>query len=181
MKSASRLYFARFASPLGELGLYATDKALVALTWPRDTAEPGRVRLFSEPENVDNPVGHPLLATAARELAEYFSGGRRSFDLPLSPRGTEFQLAVWAALRAIPYGATTSYGELASRLGRPTAARAVGAAVGKNPISIIVPCHRVLGAKGELTGFAGGIEAKRYLLELEARKPVAAGAQVSYK
>jgi methylated-DNA-[protein]-cysteine S-methyltransferase len=101
------------------------------------------------------------------ELDEYFAGARRSFDLPLSPKGTPFQLAVWEQLRLIPCGETTSYGELALRVGRPGAARAVGAAVGRNPISIIVPCHRVVGSDGTLTGFAGGLDRKRALLAIE--------------
>ncbi len=103
----------------------------------------------------------------ARELDEYFAGRRRAFDLVLAPAGTPFQLAVWEELRRIPFGGTTTYGELARRVGRPTAARAVGAAVGRNPISIIVPCHRVVGSDGALTGFAGGLDRKRALLALE--------------
>jgi methylated-DNA-[protein]-cysteine S-methyltransferase len=109
----------------------------------------------------------PAFAGVARELDEYFGGSRLAFDLDLSPAGTPFQLVVWEELRRIPYGGTTTYGELARRLGRPTAARAVGAAVGRNPISIIVPCHRVVGSDGALTGFAGGLDRKRALLALE--------------
>jgi methylated-DNA-[protein]-cysteine S-methyltransferase len=110
----------------------------------------------------------PVLRAAAAQLAEYFAGKRRTFDLPLAPHGTPFQLAVWSALRAIPYGETRNYAELARAIGRPTASRAVGAANGKNPLGIIVPCHRVIGASGALTGYAGGLSAKRWLLELEA-------------
>jgi len=106
-------------------------------------------------------------AAVARELDEYFAGTRRTFDLALAPKGTAFQLAVWEQLRQIPCGATTTYGELAQRVGRPRAARAVGAAVGRNPISIIVPCHRVVGSDGSLTGFAGGLDRKRVLLAIE--------------
>jgi len=102
------------------------------------------------------------------QLGEYFAGTREAFDLPLAPVGSPFQLAVWAQLRAIPYGETRTYGELAVRLGQPTAARAVGLANGDNPISVIVPCHRVIGADGSLTGFGGGLERKRILLDLEA-------------
>jgi methylated-DNA-[protein]-cysteine S-methyltransferase len=102
-----------------------------------------------------------------KQLKEYFAGSRTTFDLPLEPSGTDFQLSVWELLRKIPYGVTTSYGELARRLGEPKASRAVGAANGANPIPIIVPCHRVVGSKGELTGFGGGIERKRWLLEHE--------------
>ena len=103
----------------------------------------------------------------ARQLGEYFRRERRTFDLPLAPRGTAFQLATWRALSTIPYGETISYAELARRVGRPAASRAVGAANGKNPLPIVVPCHRVIGKDGSLTGFGGGIDAKRALLELE--------------
>ena len=106
------------------------------------------------------------------QLAEYFAGERREFDLELAPRGTEFQREVWAALRAIAYGETTTYGELARLIGRPQASRAVGAATGRNPWSIIVPCHRLVGGNGSLTGYAGGLEAKEFLLELESGGPV---------
>jgi methylated-DNA-[protein]-cysteine S-methyltransferase len=108
-----------------------------------------------------------LLDRVEAQLNEYFAGKRTTFDLPLEPSGTDFQLSVWKLLRKIPYGVTTSYGELARRLGDPKATRAVGAANGANPIPIIVPCHRVVGSKGELTGFGGGIERKRWLLEHE--------------
>jgi methylated-DNA-[protein]-cysteine S-methyltransferase len=108
-----------------------------------------------------------VLETAAAQLAEYFAGRRRTFDLPLAPRGTGFQQRVWRALSAIPYGETRSYGAIAASIGRPAASRAVGAANGKNPIWIIVPCHRVIGASGHLTGYAGGIAVKRWLLEHE--------------
>ncbi|MEZ5963776.1 MAG: methylated-DNA--[protein]-cysteine S-methyltransferase [Planctomycetota bacterium] len=109
-------------------------------------------------------------AHVAAQLAEYFAGHRRTFDLALAPEGTPFQLAVWEALRRIPYGTTTSYAELACAVGRPKAVRAVGAANGHNPIPIVVPCHRVIGADGSLTGFGGGLAAKRALLELEGLK-----------
>jgi methylated-DNA-[protein]-cysteine S-methyltransferase len=113
------------------------------------------------------------LAQAAGQLAEYFAGTRRDFELPLAPRGTAFQLAVWRALQGIPYGETVSYGELARRLGAPSAARAVGLANGANPLAIIVPCHRVIGADGSLTGFGGGLPIKRALLALERADCVA--------
>lgn len=111
----------------------------------------------------------PLLAEASRQLEEYFSGNRREFILPLAPKGTPFQLRVWQALSAIPYGETRTYGDIARRIGSPKACRAVGMANHRNPISIIVPCHRVVGANGSLTGYGGGLEAKRFLLELERR------------
>jgi methylated-DNA-[protein]-cysteine S-methyltransferase len=122
------------------------------------------------------------LAPVARQLAEYFAGTRTAFDVPLTPHGTAFQQRVWMALRDIPYGRTTSYGELAAELGQPTASRAVGLANGRNPLAVIVPCHRVIGANGSLTGFGGGLPRKRWLLEheravLAARtgEPVSAG------
>lgn len=109
----------------------------------------------------------PLLAEAEQQLNEYFAGLRQEFDLPLAPKGTAFQQQVWAALRRIPYGETRTYGQLAALLGRPKAARAVGGGCHRNPIGIIIPCHRVVGANGALTGYAGGLENKQYLLELE--------------
>ena len=109
-----------------------------------------------------------FLQRAVAQLNEYFAGSRHSFDLPLAPSGTEFQLACWRALAEIPYGETRSYGEQARRIGRPDRARAVGAANGANPIAIILPCHRVIGADGSLVGFGGGLETKRRLLDLEA-------------
>lgn len=111
----------------------------------------------------------PLLGDAAAQLGAYFAGERTRFDLPLSPHGTGFQRSVWAEVEAIPYGHTTTYSALAARLGRPAACRAVGAANGRNPLPIVVPCHRVVGASGALTGYGGGLERKRVLLELEAR------------
>ena len=124
-----------------------------------------------EKRNGTEPVAADELSvftTAGEQLAEYFAGTRSTFDLPLAPQGTEFQREVWQALTTIPYGATAGYGELAAWINRPTAARAVGAANGRNPISIIVPCHRVIGADGALTGYAWGEEKKRILLDLEA-------------
>jgi methylated-DNA-[protein]-cysteine S-methyltransferase len=109
------------------------------------------------------------LAHAAAQLEEYFAGERTRFDLPLSPVGTPFQLRVWAELREIPYGGTTTYGRIATDLGQPTASRAVGLANGRNPIAVIVPCHRVIGSDGSLTGFGGGLDRKRWLLEHERR------------
>ena len=110
----------------------------------------------------------PLLEECEKQLNEYFDGTRKDFDLPLSPNGTDFQKQVWAACTAIPYGETRTYGELATQLGQPNAARAVGAALGANPTWVVMPCHRVLGASGKLTGFAGGLDVKQWLLEHEA-------------
>jgi methylated-DNA-[protein]-cysteine S-methyltransferase len=153
--------FKKAASPVGELTLVASERGLVAILWEND--DPGRVRLAALAEQGD----HPVLIEAQAQLADYFAGRRRSFDLPLDFQGTDFQKQVWAALLAIPFGETRSYGDLARAVGKPTAFRAVGAANGRNPISIVAPCHRVIGANGALTGFAGGLEAKRYLLRHE--------------
>ena len=150
-------------SPVGELTLVASDKGLVAILWENDS--PDRVKLGAVAESAE----HPVLAAAETQLKQYFAGSRTAFDLPLDFRGTDFQKSVWAELLAIPFGETRSYGEIAAKLGRPKASRAVGAANGRNPISIVAPCHRVIGSTGKLTGFAGGLEAKDYLLKLEGR------------
>ena len=117
------------------------------------------------------PCPTPLLAEARRQLEEYFAGSRRVFDLPLAPEGTAFQRAVWEALQAIPYGETRTYGQIAAAVGRPKASRAVGGACHCNPIGIIIPCHRVVGSSGRLTGYAGGLDRKAALLALEQPKP----------
>ncbi len=150
-------------SPVGLLTLVASDAGLVAVLWPGD--DPLWVRLGPL---VTDPA-HAILREAARQLGEYFAGDRRAFDLPLDWRGTAFQKQVWAALLTIPYGETRSYGGLARAIGRPGASRAVGAANGRNPLSIVAPCHRVVGTGGQLTGFAGGLAAKALLLALERR------------
>ena len=154
--------FYKFAdTPVGKLKLVASDQGLVAILWEND--RPHRVRLS---ELVENPQ-HPILVETERQLAEYFAGKRQDFDISLDMRGTPFQKNVWEALLAIPFGETRSYGQLARQLGNPNATRAVGAANGRNPISIIVPCHRVIGSSGSLTGFAGGLDTKSRLLDLE--------------
>lgn len=150
------------ASPVGELKLVASAKGLAAILWEHDN--PNRVRLGEMADGAD----HPVLVEAGRQLNEYFSGKRKAFSVPLDFSGTEFQKSVWNALLTIPYGETRSYGEIAVQLGNPKAVRAVGAANGKNPISIIAPCHRVIGSNGKLTGFAGGLEAKSALLRIES-------------
>lgn len=155
-------HFKTMKSPVGELTLAASRRGLTAVLWDND--RPGRVRLPALKEDRN----HPVLLEAQRQLEEYFAGRRREFFVELDFVGTPFQLLVWKALLAIPFGMTRSYGELARLIGRPDSARAVGAANGRNPISIIAPCHRVIGADGMLTGFAGGIETKAYLLGLEA-------------
>ncbi|KMS56076.1 Ogt [Novosphingobium barchaimii LL02] len=154
------------ASPVGELTLVGSDAGLVAVLWEDD--RPGRVPLGLLEDGSD----HPVLADTEAQLREYFAGTRKVFDLPLDFRGTDFQKTVWHALREIPFGETRSYAQIALAIGRPTASRAVGAANGRNPISIITPCHRVIGTSGSLTGFAGGLEAKAWLLWLEAGQPL---------
>ena len=148
-------------SPVGVLTLVAGADGLAAILWEDD--DPVRVPLGPTREAPDDP----LLAETARQLDAYFAGTRTVFDLPLAPVGTDFQRTVWAALATIPYGETRSYADIARQIGRPSACRAVGAANGRNPISIVVPCHRVVGTSGTLTGFAGGLPAKRRLLQIE--------------
>jgi methylated-DNA-[protein]-cysteine S-methyltransferase len=150
------------SSRVGLLKLVANDLALVAILWEND--DPKRVRLGSLVEDVD----HPILCLAEQQLREYFAGARKSFDLPLDFAGTPFQKKVWSELLNIPFGQTRTYGQIANAIGKPRAFRAVGAANGKNPISIVAPCHRVIGKDGSLTGFAGGLEAKECLLGIEA-------------
>jgi methylated-DNA-[protein]-cysteine S-methyltransferase len=150
-------------SPVGELTLVARKQRLVAILWEND--RPGRVKLGALTES----AGEPVLVETEKQLNEYFAGKRSQFDLELDFAGTEFQKSVWKALLTIPFGETRSYGQIAAQLGNPKAVRAVGAANGKNPISIVAPCHRVIGSTGALTGFAGGMEAKAHLLELEAK------------
>lgn len=152
-----------FPSPVGALKLVASDAGLAAILWENDRAD--RVPLGAMVEDRD----HPVLVETARQLTAYFAGKSTTFTVLLDFRGTAFQKSVWAALLTIPAGETRSYAEIAAQVGRPTAFRAVGAANGKNPISIIAPCHRVIGSNGSLTGFAGGLEGKKYLLELEQR------------
>lgn len=159
--------FTLMPSPVGTLTLVARGDRLAAVLWERERAN--RVRL-GELERNDQ---HQVLLEAGRQLQEYFAGQRQQFDLELDFVGTGFQRDVWAALLTIPFGETRSYGEIARQIGNPSAVRAVGAANGRNPISIIAPCHRVIGASGSLTGFAGGLDAKHYLLALEGRQSLA--------
>jgi len=156
---AHTLAHATRPSPVGPITIVASPTAVVAIHLGDGSPLPGS-------RGADD---HPLLAAAAAQLGEYFAGRRRDFDLPLDGVGTAFQRDVWRALCGIPFGATCGYGELAARLGRPSAARAVGAANGKNPIAIVVPCHRVIGKDGTLTGYAGGMAIKQWLLDHEAR------------
>jgi methylated-DNA-[protein]-cysteine S-methyltransferase len=149
-------------SPIGPLTLTAEGGALTAI----DFGAPAGFVDGASPEGAF--PADPVLTEAARQLAAYFAGELRDFDLPLRPSGTPFQLTVWEALRRIPYGETVSYGELAVSIGRPAAARAVGSANHHNPLAIVVPCHRVIGADGTLTGYAGGLSIKSALLALES-------------
>ncbi len=162
---AGRRTHAVMNSPVGPLTLVAAGGALAGLYMDaqRHRPPPGT---FGEP---DSGQDGGLFAEASSQLEQYFDGERTEFDLPLALDGTAFQRRVWTALLGIPYGQTVSYGQLADRIGRPSAPRAVGLANGKNPVGIIVPCHRVVGADGSLTGYGGGIERKRYLLAHEQR------------
>lgn len=153
------------STPIGVVTVAATETAVVSVEFEgRGDTPPGN----------DTPTG--VLADAVRQLEEYFAGLRTEFDLPIEVDGTDFQRAAWSALKQVPHGETISYGEQARRMGRPTAVRAVGAANGRNPVPVIVPCHRVIGANGSLTGFAGGIEIKTWLLGHEKRVAAARGA-----
>lgn len=155
-------------SPVGALTLVASDKGLAAILWEHD--RPNRVKLGDLVED----RAHPVLRRAEAQLAEYFAGRRTAFDIDYDLAGTPFQKKVWAALLAIPFGETRTYGGIAAAIGRPKASRAVGAACGRNPVSIMVPCHRALGSTGALTGFAGGLETKKRLLALEGRRELLA-------
>jgi methylated-DNA-[protein]-cysteine S-methyltransferase len=159
----------RIASPLGTILLARTESGLAGAWFEAQKHHPAAI---DAPERDDDP----LLAEAARQLDGWFSGARDTFDVPLDLQGTPFQRQVWQALLRIAPGATCSYGDIARSLGMPSASRAVGSAVGRNPVSIIVPCHRVVGSAGDLTGYAGGIERKTALLRLEAKRARRCGA-----
>lgn len=156
-----RVFYRTVESPIGELLLTSDGAAVTGIYMDGGKGSPHPEPNWSRDDE--------RLAAAAEQLAEYFAGSRITFDLRLAPRGTAFQRRVWSALREIPYGETISYGDLARRIGQPSAVRAVGLANGRNPISIVVPCHRVIGADGSLTGYGGGLDRKRVLLDLEAR------------
>ena len=162
---SSTIHTTHFDSALGGITLAATDHGLAGVWFDRQRHSPDMT-------GWQRNDGHPVLCEAATQLADYFAGRRQHFDLPLDlSHGTAFQQSVWRALLAIPTGQTTSYGALSTGVGKPAAVRAVGAAVGRNPISVIVPCHRVLGSDGSLTGYAGGLDRKSALLELEGAHP----------
>lgn len=157
------ILFRHLDSPVGTLTLAANEDGLHAIEFPCNRHPADREGW--------TPGDHRVLDMAARQLDAYFAAKRRDFDLPLAPRGTDFQRTVWMALAGIGYGETISYAQLAQRVGKPTAMRAVGAANGRNPLPIVLPCHRVIGADGALTGFGGGLPTKQFLLELEGAQP----------
>ena len=159
MKSA--IYFDRMPSPLGEMVLASDGQALTGAWFDGQRHQPAVALAWQRRPDL------PVLRRAALELAEYFAGERIEFGLPLAPSGTPFQRAVWQAIAGVPYGATVAYRELAARAGRPECIRAAGAATGRNPLSIVIPCHRIVAANGALTGYAGGLARKRALLALE--------------
>jgi methylated-DNA-[protein]-cysteine S-methyltransferase len=158
-------YYDFYESPQGRMLLVAGDNGLSGVYFDGQKYLPG------VDAGWQRDAGHRTLAQAKRELAEYFGGGRKRFETALAPEGTAFQKAVWKAISSVSFGETISYGELARRAGSPGSVRAAGAATGRNPISIIVPCHRIVGSDGSLTGYAGGLERKRALLALEAGVP----------
>ena len=154
------MYYCYLNSPIGDLLLAGDESTLSLIGFPK-----GKMRHDPEPDWIFN---EKPFAAARQQLAEYFAGDRKDFDLPLQLSGTEFQVQVLEELQRIPYGETTSYGDIATRIGRPKAVRAVGAANGRNPLPIVIPCHRVIGSSGDLTGFGGGLDLKEALLRLEA-------------
>jgi len=154
------MYYCYLNSPIGDLLLAGDESALSLIGFPK-----GKMRHDPEPDWIFN---EKPFAVTRQQLAEYFAGERKDFDLPLQLSGTEFQVQVLEELQRIPYGETTSYGDIATRIGRPKAVRAVGAANGRNPLPIVIPCHRVIGSSGDLTGFGGGLDLKEALLRLEA-------------
>jgi methylated-DNA-[protein]-cysteine S-methyltransferase len=166
----STLFMDMLDTPIGTLVLAADAEGLRHIEFPSNRHPVNRAGWVPGAEG----AAAEILAITAQQLREYFDGVRRDFDLPLMPRGTEFQLQDWRALATIPFGATWSYGELARAIGKPDAMRAVGAANGRNPLPIVLPCHRVIGADGSLTGFGGGLPIKEALLRLEGALPVSA-------
>jgi methylated-DNA-[protein]-cysteine S-methyltransferase len=165
-RSTKRYYFKDVPSAIGGLRLVASDDGLAAVLWEKEKTDAKRVPLNVVGEDND----HPILVQTERELGEYFSGQRKKFDVEMDFAGTDFQNKVWEALLSIPFGETRTYGEIARQIGNPKGVRAVGGASNKNPIAIIAPCHRVVGASGDLTGFAGGLKVKEQLLALEGLK-----------
>ena len=155
-------YYDYYDSPLGQILLVANDAALTGLHFAGEKYYPAIASEWLRQPDAK------IILRARKQLDDYFAGTRKQFDLPVDPAGTAFQRGVWRALQKIPYGVTANYGAVAKRIGKPSASRAVGAANGRNPISIVIPCHRVIGTNGDLTGYAGGIDRKAALLRLEA-------------
>lgn len=168
-KATGKYSYKTMRSPVGVLTLVATERGLSAILWEKERA--GRVNVDLEHED----PRHPVLLETERQLREYFAGRRTNFTLSLDVAGTDFQRKVWQALLTIPFGETRSYAQIARQIGRPKAVRAVGAANGRNPLSIVAPCHRVIGTNGRLTGFAGGLDTKAFLLGLEGAPLSSAG------
>jgi methylated-DNA-[protein]-cysteine S-methyltransferase len=168
MKTKTNYSYKIVPTVIGKLKLIASDKGLAAILWEND--KPSRVRLSPLTEDKN----HPILLQAERELGEYLDGKRKVFSVKFDPAGTPFQSKVWEALEKIPFGETRSYGQIEKQIVNPTAVRAVGAAIGRNPLSVMVPCHRVIGVSGALTGFAGGLPMKERLLALEGVSKAAA-------
>ncbi len=164
MQTKPMLHSTTHPTPVGMLTLVASDRGLRAVLWPK--LSPQRAGISPRPRRHPD---HPILRKTMQQLDEYFAGSRTSFDLPLDLEGTRFQLAAWRSLAEIPFGTTTTYGRQAAALGIPRAARALGAANGANPVCIVLPCHRVIGADGSLTGFGGGLPTKQWLLDQEAQ------------
>ena len=161
MKNSPNITYSEMDSPIGRLLIYGTPRGLSGIFMSRQRHFDGKGKDWKRDDARWNGV--------VRQLREYFDGKRRDFDIPLDVEGTEFQARVWAALRRIPFGRTASYADIARKIGQPKAMRAVGMANGRNPVSIVVPCHRVIGADGSLTGYGGGLDRKKILLDLEAR------------
>ncbi len=159
------LWKTKILTPVGELQVFASDKEIRGVLWPESDVTKFDINA-KYVESKENPIFEKLSA----QLGEYFNGDRQTFDLPLDPIGTEFQQSAWKALTKIPFGETRTYSQQAAIIGRPKAVRAIGAANGKNPISIVIPCHRVIGKNGSLTGFGGGIDIKEKLLDHEKKQ-----------
>ncbi len=157
-------YYTKVSSPVGNITLVADKEHLCAIYFSNQRPDKKQFPLLERKDN------SRVLKSAVKQLGAYFSGTAQTFDISLRPVGTDFQERVWKALRSIKYGKTVSYGDIAKKIGNPKALRAVGSAIGRNPLSIIVPCHRVIGSNGKLTGFAGGLKTKEYLLNLESEQ-----------
>jgi methylated-DNA-[protein]-cysteine S-methyltransferase len=171
MSKTKTVFFDRISTSLGTMVIASDGEAMTGAWFDGQRHQPPVDASWQERR------GLAILRQAETELAEYFAGGRTTFSLPLSPAGTPFQRDVWRAIAGVPYGETIAYRDLAARIGRPGSIRAAGAATGRNPLSIVIPCHRIVGADGALTGYAGGIERKRTLLSLERRAGVAPGVR----